>query len=121
MACHSNSVFFVHYRSDLMTARNQKSIDLIYLGRSDHLDVVLLHSPRCWWSQCSSEMDSFPWQVAWKNLEAEVEAGRVSSIGVSNFNTQQLSELLQIATYPVSFVQNWMDPLHQDREVCTLS
>lgn len=36
------------------------------------------------------------------------------AIGVSNFDAQQLQELVHLANSKVSVVQNWMDPLHQD-------
>lgn len=81
------------------------------------LDVVLLHSPRCWTGHCTLEEDSYRWQDAWRNLEALYEQGYVSNIGVSNFNPSELMELLQLAKQPVTVVQNWMDPFHQDKEV----
>ena len=43
--------------------------------------------------------------------------GKVRSLGVSNFHVADLNELLEIATVPVSVVQNWFDPIHQDTTV----
>ena len=43
--------------------------------------------------------------------------GKIRSLGVSNFDIVDLKELLNITTVPLSVVQNWFDPLHQDVNV----
>lgn len=101
-----------------METKVRESIYLLYKGRKQSLDVVLLHSPRCWSGHCTPEQDRYRWQDAWVNLEGLYDIGLVSSIGVSNFSPRELNELLRIATKPVAVVQNWMDPFHQDPEVC---
>ena len=47
--------------------------------------------------------------------------GKIRSLGVSNFDVVDLNELLDLATVPVSVLQNWFDPLHQEiivRQYC---
>ena len=39
------------------------------------------------------------------------------AIGVSNFDAQQLQELVHMANSKIAVIQNWMDPLHQDAPV----
>ena len=46
-------------------------------------------------------------------MEEMQKKGRVRSLGVSNFDLEDLEELLQLATVPVSAVQNLFDPFHQ--------
>jgi len=61
------------------------------------------------------------WQESWKAMEEMHRKGKIRSLGVSNFDLQDLEELVKLATVPVSAVQNWFDPFHQDlriREFC---
>lgn len=47
--------------------------------------------------------------------------GKLHSLGVSNFGLEDVEELVQLAAVPVSAVQEWFDPFHQDvklREFC---
>lgn len=57
------------------------------------------------------------WQESWKAMEEMQKKGKIRSLGVSNFYIQDLEELVKLATVPVSTVQNWFDPFHQDRQV----
>eukprot|EP01041_Mallomonas_annulata_P007771 gene7771-15902_t len=113
----------VHPRSfqyDQMKLDLEASQNYIY-GKNRTLDVVLLHAPYCWWTECTEEDKNNSWQVAWSNLEKFQSAGMIDAIGVSNFNEQQLQDLILIANKRVAVVQNWMDPFHQDvdvREFC---
>ena len=50
-------------------------------------------------------------------MEHAQKLGQIRSLGVSNFGTSDLEELTKLAKLPVSVVQNWFDPLHQDRKV----
>lgn len=54
-------------------------------------------------------------------MEHLLEEGKIRSIGVSNFDLIDMKELLNFSKAPVSVVQNWFDPFHQDidvREFC---
>jgi diketogulonate reductase-like aldo/keto reductase len=100
-----------------MRAAVVKSIDSLYGGLRDSLDVALLHTTTCWTGHCTPEQQRYPWLSAWRNLEELHALGMVKAIGVSNVNAQQLMNLIHSANVRVSVVQNWMDPLHQDIEV----
>lgn len=103
------------FRYDKMEEKIKESIS--NLGKSA-LDVVLLHSPRCWDGHCTEEELSISWRVGWKNLEKlQVKYG-IREIGVSNFDYQELEELvLELSNAKVSVIQNWMDPFRQDVHV----
>ena len=81
--------------------------------------MVLLHFPYCQRGQCTTEEEKYSWRDAWPTLESlkGPDLGQVHAIGVSNFDANQLRELLSITNHKVSIVQNWMDPFHQDSEV----
>jgi len=83
---------------------------------TEPVDVVLLHAPVCWPGTCTPEEESVTWQTGWKNLEVLSRRGYCRFIGVSNFDVHLLEELFSFATVRVSFLQNWMDPFHQDKE-----
>ena len=85
------------------------------------IDVVILHSPYCWPGHCTPEEERVPWQTGWRNLEQAMTDGHVLSIGVSNFDVKQLSELLRLSNTKVAVIQNWMDPFHQNRDVRRLA
>jgi diketogulonate reductase-like aldo/keto reductase len=69
------------------------------------LDVVLLHSPRCWSGHCTPEEEAVMWPTAWRNLETLKRAGHIKFIGVSNFDERELTELLQMADSRVAVIQ----------------
>lgn len=88
---------------------------------TSYLDAFLLHYPRCFGSLCGPLPPEGTWRDAWRALETLYERGEVRAIGVSNFGTQELGELLSIARVRPHVVQSWMDPLHQERplrELC---
>jgi len=115
----------VHPRSftaDKMRAAVLQSKRELY-GSEDArpIDVVILHSPYCWPGHCTPEEERVPWQTGWRNLEQAMTDGHVLSIGVSNFDVKQLSELLRLSNTKVAVIQNWMDPFHQNRDVRRLA
>ena len=50
-------------------------------------------------------------------MEDAQRQGKIRSLGVSNFNVPDLKTLRKIAKLPISVVQNWFDPIHQDTVV----
>jgi len=61
------------------------------------------------------------WEDSWKALESLVDKGKIRSIGVSNFEVEDLQRLLEIANVHPSVVQNFFDPFNQDlvtRQFC---
>ena len=62
------------------------------------------------------------WQESWRAMEHAHREGKIRSLGVSNFKLSDLRELQKLAEIPVSVVQNWFDPIHQDiriRKFCS--
>jgi len=84
--------------------------------RTTYLDAFLLHYPRCFGSLCGPAPAEGTWKDSWRALEALYERGEVRAIGVSNFGTPELKELIEsVARIRPHVVQSWMDPLHQER------
>ncbi|MET3557466.1 diketogulonate reductase-like aldo/keto reductase [Streptococcus rupicaprae] len=71
----------------------------------DYIDLVLLHQ----------EIGDY--KAGWKNLEAAVQAGKVRSIGLSNFESERLEEILEIATVQPAALQVECHPYFQQREL----
>lgn len=99
--------------------RNSKQV--LYGNTSRPLDVVLLHSPHCWQNSCTAEEERHSWKEAWFALQELKKSGDVAAIGVSNFDSRLLGELLDISNVKISVIQNWMDPFHQDEDVRQLA
>jgi diketogulonate reductase-like aldo/keto reductase len=73
----------------------KKSLELLQL---DYLDLYLIHWPLGLTDEKTGEIKKqIPLHVTWKAMEEQVKAGRVKSIGVSNFNVQLLIDLLSYA------------------------
>lgn len=101
-------------RMKVAIERSQKNI----LGNTETpLDLVLLHSPYCWTGHCTKEQESHSWKSAWKSLEELKRNNKILAIGVSNFDSNLLHQLISIADSKVSVIQNWMDPFNQDKTV----
>ncbi|EDO44979.1 predicted protein, partial [Nematostella vectensis] len=82
-----------------------KSVEMSLRALStDYIDLFLIHSK------------TGTWKESWKAMEELHRQGKIRSLGVSNFNVDELQELVNFATVPVSAVQNWFDPFHQDRK-----
>ena len=54
---------------------------------------------------------------AYKDMEKAVKDGRVKSIGLSNFESNRLEEVLDIATIPPAVIQVECHPYYQQREL----
>lgn len=71
----------------------------------DYIDLVLLHQ----------EIGDY--KAGWKNLEAAVQDGKVRSIGLSNFESGRLEEILEMATVQPAALQVECHPYFQQREL----
>ncbi|XP_046401621.1 aldo-keto reductase family 1 member A1-A-like [Ischnura elegans] len=56
-------------------------------------------------------------QKLWKALEAQVDAGRAKSIGVSNFNARQVANISAIARHPISCIQVELHAVNQQKDL----
>jgi diketogulonate reductase-like aldo/keto reductase len=64
-----------------------------------------------------NERDMVPeWLETWRALEDLQKRKVVRYIGVSNFELEELEKLVKLALVQPFAIQNWMDPLHQDRQ-----
>lgn len=92
---------------DAVRASIQGSLDALGL---DYLDLYLIHHP---WDNNADMLR------VWRVLEKAVESGQIRSIGVSNFNNEQLSYLLehssikpavnQIESHPCNWQDDWVE------------
>ena len=72
---------------------------------TDYIDLLLLHQ------QFSDYLG------AWKDMEKAVKAGKVKSIGISNFESERLEELCEAATIKPSVLQVECHPYYQQNEL----
>ena len=68
---------------------------------TDYIDLLLLHQ------QFGDYLG------AWKDMEKAVKAGKVKSIGISNFESERLEELCEAATIKPSVLQVECHPYYQ--------
>ncbi len=72
---------------------------------TDYIDLLLLHQ------QFGDYIG------AWKDMEKAVAAGKVKSIGISNFESERLEELIAAATIKPSVLQVECHPYYQQNEL----
>ena len=72
---------------------------------TDYIDLLLLHQ------QFGDYLG------AWKDMEKAVKAGKVKSIGISNFESERLEELCEAATIKPSVLQVECHPYYQQNEL----
>lgn len=63
----------------------------------DYIDLMIIHSPKPWAAFAGDERFFKGNLAAWKALEEAYEAGKLRSIGVSNFQKEDLDNLLDNA------------------------
>ena len=72
---------------------------------TDYIDLLLLHQ------QFGDYLG------AWKDMEKAVRAGKVRSIGISNFESERLEEICEAATIKPSVLQVECHPYYQQNEL----
>ena len=72
---------------------------------TDYIDLLLLHQ------QFGDYLG------AWKDMEKAVKAGKVRSIGISNFESERLEELCEAATIKPAVNQVELHPYYQQNEL----
>lgn len=80
----------------------------------DHVDLYLIHWPnpkefRDHWQEANAQ--------TWRAMEEAVEAGKIRSLGVSNFRSHHLDALLQSAKIKPVVNQIFLNPSDQQEEV----
>jgi 2,5-diketo-D-gluconate reductase B len=71
---------------------------------ADYLDLLYIHAP---W-------DDAPWREAIPQIDALIDEGVVLGLGVSNFNVEQMREVMQLAKHPIVANQMNYNVLHKD-------
>ena len=64
----------------------------------DHLDLMIIHSPQPWSEFGSGDRYFEGNRGAWRALEAAYEAGKLRAIGVSNFEREDIDNILASCT-----------------------
>lgn len=90
------------YGSGRTTAEIDKMLDRL---QTDYIDLLLLHQ------QVGDYMG------AYKEMEEAVHAGKVRSIGLSNFESSRLEEVLESSTIKPSVLQVECHPYYQQRDL----
>lgn len=72
---------------------------------TDYIDLLLLHQ------QFGDYLG------AWKDMEKAVKEGKVKTIGISNFESERLEELLEFATIKPAVLQVECHPYYQQNEL----
>ena len=72
---------------------------------TDYIDLLLLHQR------------FGDYLGAWKDMERAVREGKVKSIGLSNFESERLEEVLKMATIKPSVLQVELHPYYQQTEL----
>lgn len=96
----------------------------------EYIDLYLVHfplataavDPRSNWAQFKDDKTEFklersPMHETWKEMEKLVDAGVVRNIGVSNFNTQSLLDLLTYARITPAILEIELHPYLQQRRL----
>ena len=94
-------------------------------GAAGYIDLFLIHFPTCQQDFCPRKGPLRPlgnFEDSWRGLEEAFRRGWVRSIGVSNFDAQQLQRLLAMSTIVPAVVGVWADIFHPVprslRELC---
>jgi len=85
--------------------------------QTDYIDLYLIHFPRCWDALCGNRQPEGTWQDSWRAFEDSYKAGKVKAIGISNFELEELQELVDLAKVKPAVLQSWFDPFHQARNL----
>ncbi len=90
--------------SHIATVRDNLSLSLKYL-RTNYIDAYLLHFP------------AGDWKSMYSDIENEYKVGRVHSIGICNFDTDELRTLLDICEIKPMICQVEIHPLNTKEEL----
>lgn len=72
---------------------------------TDYIDLLLIHQP------------AGDYIFGYRQMEAAYQAGKVRAIGLSNFNQEQIAEILHICKIKPTVLQTELHPYHQEPEL----
>ena len=83
-----------------------------------HLDLFLIHFPVSFRPDVTEatapeEVEDVPLEATWRAMEALVDEGLVTNIGVSNFEIEHLQRIQAVATKPIAVNQFETQPYYQ--------
>ena len=73
--------------------------------RTDYLDLLLIHQP------------AGNYVAGYRQMEKAYKEGKVRAIGLSNFNKEQIEEILSICEVKPAVLQTELHPYHQEPEL----
>ncbi|KAI1730414.1 aldo/keto reductase family domain-containing protein [Ditylenchus destructor] len=73
--------------------------------KTDYVDLYLAHMPVAFNHDMSQQDHTVKVEDIWKGLEAVYEKGLAKSIGVSNFNAEQIERIMKVAKVPIHNLQ----------------
>ncbi|MDO4378240.1 MAG: aldo/keto reductase [Erysipelotrichia bacterium] len=73
--------------------------------QTDYIDLLLIHQP------AGNYIDGY------KQMEKAYKEGKVRAIGLSNFNKEQVCEILNICEFKPSVLQTEVHPYYQEKEL----
>ena len=85
-----------------------------------YIDLVIIHAPRPWDEMHDETVKNNYYeenQQVWKAMEEAYEAGKIKAIGVSNFEIEDLQNLIETATVPPMLNQIKYHIGHRDEEL----
>ncbi|XP_056636937.1 prostaglandin F synthase 1-like [Diorhabda sublineata] len=85
----------------------------------EYIDLLLIHCPvSCYVDENGGFVPAPTDHIGvWKKMEVEVDAGRVKSIGLSNFNMNQIEKIRASARIPPANIQVEIHPYHQQKKL----
>ncbi|XP_063223692.1 aldo-keto reductase family 1 member A1-like isoform X2 [Bacillus rossius redtenbacheri] len=107
-------------RAESVEKYMKKSLEALQLS---YVDLYLVHSAVGYLEKENSspfnrELDMSTDHISlWKAMEAQVDAGRARSIGLSNFNARQVKRIVQAARIPPANLQVELNVYFQQREL----
>ncbi|XP_069679218.1 1,5-anhydro-D-fructose reductase-like isoform X4 [Periplaneta americana] len=121
----TNKLWCSYNREDLVVPNCKKTLEAMGL---DYLDLYLIHFPTALKEGDhflpKDENDKIIYSDAdyvdtWRGMEKCVELGLVKSIGLSNFNSQQIDRVLEIATIKpvVNQIQHGVVPIPKSSNI----
>ncbi len=72
---------------------------------TDYIDLLLIHQP------------AGNYLAGYRMMERAYEAGKVRAIGLSNFNAEQIEEIMSVCTVKPAVLQTELHPYHQERQL----